>query len=57
MQAEEMPPRAGKGARRRGGGQPPRGGSFPPAFTQLIGLGTPAWEGIGGGDAAGDRGR
>lgn len=35
MPAEEMPPRAGKGARGRGGGRPPRGGPFPPASDSI----------------------
>lgn len=35
MPAEEMPPRAGKGARGRGGGRPPRGGPCPPAFDSI----------------------
>lgn len=40
-----------------GAGRRARGGSFPPSFTQLIGLRTSAWEGIGGGGTAGDWGR
>ncbi|KAF6376412.1 hypothetical protein mRhiFer1_009603 [Rhinolophus ferrumequinum] len=35
MPAEEMPPRAGKGARRRSGGRSSRRGPVPPAFDSI----------------------
>lgn len=55
MPAEEMPPRAGKGARGRGGGRrPTRGGPCPPAFESIIiGLGASAREGTGVGGGGG----
>lgn len=51
--AEEMPPRAGKGARGRGGGRPPRAGPGPPAFDSI----NWARSFRRGGDAAGGGGR
>ncbi|CAI9178955.1 unnamed protein product [Rangifer tarandus platyrhynchus] len=48
-----MPPRAGKGARGRGGGRPPRAGPGPPAFDSINWA--PSFR--RGGDAAGDGGR
>lgn len=49
MLAEEMPPRAGKGARRRGGGRPPRGGPYPPAVDSINRTQASAGEGVGRG--------
>ena len=57
MPAEEMPPRAGKGARRRGGGQLLSGGPFPPAFDSINWASAREGFGGGGGDAAGGGGR
>lgn len=58
MPAEEMPPRAGKGARRRGGGQLLSGGPFPPAFDSINWASArEGFGGGGGGDTAGGGGR
>lgn len=55
--AEEMPPRAGKGARGRGGGRAPAQGPALPPLTQLIGLGASAREGtLQGAEADRDQG-